>query len=267
MSIWEKHTLEKNVCYKANVGPLSLWIKKVEDEILIASERVDVNTITPDEMPQFLVCEDAQKTSQLTWCRWITTADCNSIRLLPVMPNRSIVVRPELPLKIPGGRKATFYVTLPVWVQVAIVDSEDVVLKEEPTVELSNIWFGDPVSGELCYSLKSRARRKYLDSPLMPHRVVCPVFFNNASKTELDLTRFCIQSNHLNIYAGTTMMWTNDIKIQFLGNELESSIDYTQKPSELEPDATLLTNARVPFKKALFQRGLDSIKLFGNMQF
>ena len=265
MSIWDKHNLEKDVCYKIKLGPLSVWIKNVEDEIQIASQRVNEDTIKPGEQPQLLIVDDARQTAGLAWGRWIAGDNCNRIRILPVMPNRSIVVRPELPLKLPAGQKAMFYVRIPAWIRVAIVSVEDVVLREEPTVELSNIWFGDPVSGELCYSLRSRARRKFADFVPMAHRVICPIFISNLSKTELNVERFCIQANHLNIYAGTNMMWTNDIKIQFHGDELESSIDYTQKPSELEPDAVLITHARTPFKKALFQRGLDSIKLFGNM--
>ncbi len=264
MSIWDKHTIEKDVCYKVKVGPLSMWIKSVEDEIQITSLRADEAEVEPGEEPQFLICDDPEQTKGLKWSRWVAGEHSNRIRISAVMPNRSVVVRPELPLKLPGGQKALFYVRIPIWVKISIISSEDVQIIEEPTVELSNIWFGSAVSGELCYSLRSTARRKFDNFLPMPHKVVCPVFIDNMSRTQLDIARFCIQANHLNIYSGQTKMWTNDIKMLFEGDELESSINYSQKPSELEPDATLITNARIPVKKAFFQRGLDSFKSLGN---
>lgn len=273
MRIWDWHKTDNDVCFnidiekdklhKADIGPLTLWLKKTEDEILVAAQRISYSANTAFDQPQAVIADSSAQSEPLSWCRWVVGSDCSGVRLSPVLPDRSLIVRPETPLKLPGGHKALFYVSVSAWVKITALDSGKTALKEEPTVELSNIWYGDPTAGELCYSLKTTARRTLRDIVPYPHRIICPVEIINKTKSELNIVRFCLQSNYLNIYAGSTMMWTNNVKMQFEGDVLENNIAYTQTPFEIEPQAKLITPARLQYKETIFKRGLDNFKFFG----
>ena len=39
MELWKKNILEPDICFKAVIGPLSIWVKKIGDEIHIADRR------------------------------------------------------------------------------------------------------------------------------------------------------------------------------------------------------------------------------------
>ena len=261
MSIWDQYDIEQNVCYMMQLGPLSAWIRKIDDEIHIATQRTEESLSNVTAEPKFEICEQIPK--DITWTRYIIENNAKLISLKPIMPDRAVLVRPEEPLKLPAGRKATFYVRIPIWVNIEIASSAFAGLCELPTIEQSNIWFGDAVSGELCYSLRSKARRKFIDFTPMSHRVICPVVIQNKSKETIDISRICIQSQHLNIYSAESLMWTNDIEITFQTDDYSGSIFYSNKPSELKPKAKLITTARVPKKKTLLKRSLGTFRIFG----
>ncbi len=262
MSLWKKNTLETDVCCEAGIGPLTVWVKKLGDEVRIASrvEKESISNARDDS--QFSILQEVPK--GLNWTRYISHREEVELSFLPVMPDRAVVMRPEEPLKLPPGRKAVFYVRIPIWVQVsAHSDGKDTVFCQIPTVELSNIWFGDPVAGQLCYSLRSRARREFIDFTPMPHRVICPVFISNKTEKMIDLERLCVQSQFLDIYTADSLMWTNDIKVEFQPKEDLAVFSYSNKPSTIKPKAQLLSKAKMTAQKKFLKRGFDSFKHFG----
>jgi hypothetical protein len=261
MDIWDEHKIEQGVCYKTNIGPLTIFVRKIEDEIQIADLRKGGIPAGANGESVFEPFDDVPE--DVHWTRYISESKTDAIRVFPVMPDRAVLVRPEQPLKLPPGRKATFYVRIPVWVKISIPDAAETMLCEIPTVEQSNIWAGDPISGELCYSLRTKARRKFIDYAPMPHRVICPILIQNKSKEIVDIERICVQSQHLNIYSAESLMWTNDIEILYQSEDNTGTINYSNKPSELRPDARVLSMARMPKKKTLLKRGLNGFKIFG----
>jgi hypothetical protein len=168
-----------------------------------------------------------------------------------------------VPVKIPSGREALFFVGVPLWVRITAGDADTVHLSEEPSVKLSNIWFGDPMSGDLCYSLRTRARRSISDSQVEPHRAVCPVTIRNAAPVQVDVERFCVHVAHLSIYAGKSRLWTGGVQITFKGEDETSQVEYSGKPPTYEGVDRVLSEPRVPVKKRLLKRSLGSIGLFG----
>ena len=77
--------------------------------------------------------------------------------------------------------------------RVSVGKTKPFVLKEEPTVVLSNTWFGDPMGGELCYALRTSARRSFDTLRKRPNRAICSVLIKNAFSTPLDFQRLCIK--------------------------------------------------------------------------
>jgi hypothetical protein len=285
MDVWKPQKIELGRCLQAQIGPLRLWIKRVGDELHIAVEHLGES-----EMRTFCRWAEAHPTDEqegLQWSRWIvgsareialpgqvipdedliSRVESEVIQLIPVMPVRSVVVRPEVPVKIPTDKEALFFVSIPIWIRVT-AGADQVILCEEPSLILSNIWFGDPMSGELCYSLRSRARRYSLpnrDSDPLPNRAVCPVQIRNAAPVQLDVERFCVPVEHLRIYAGQKQLWTNNIHITFRGDDKASHINYAESPPTFEPVGQILSEARTPLKQTLLKKSLGGFRLLGAM--
>ena len=260
MELWQPHQIEQDQCLEAQVGPLQLWLRRSGDEIRIASKhRKDTESLLK-AVPLHPAAE--RKPAGLDWSRWVC-GDCDQIGLMPVTPDRPVVVRPEVPLKIPPGREALFFVGLPLWVQITAGDTTKVQLCEVSSVTLSNIWFGDPMSGDLCYSLRTRARREISDSQAEPHRTVCPVTIRNAAVSQVDIDRFCVHVAHLSIYPGSLRLWTNGVKISFRGDSEVSQLEYAETTPNYEEVGEALSKPRVPVKKRLLQKSLGSFGFLG----
>jgi len=260
MDIWAvKKDLDSNKLYRAQIGPLVLWFMQEDDEIHVATERLKTESVE-NETTAF-TCLNGGGQASLDWKRWVVGKDCNRISIIPVMPDRPVVVRPDVPVKIPKDQEALFFFTIPAWARITVEKSAKNVLCEEPSVIRSNIWFGDLMSGELCYSLRSRARRKIADIEVKPHRVTCPVRIRNTTESQFDVERFCVHVEYLNIYKGASRLWTNEVVISFQGEDAVNKIDYAQKPPEYEAVEGIISEARTLWKKTLLKKSLGTFRL------
>jgi hypothetical protein len=261
MEVWKPRQIESGECLETQVGPLQLWLRKSGDEIHIATKHHE-NAESLTEAGAFRVVSEPEAAG-LDWSRWVCGDECRKVLLTPVMPDRPIVVRPELPVKIPSGGTALFFVGIPIWIRIAAISAKEFKLAEEPSVNLSNIWFGDPMSGHLCYSLRSRARRDVADTQAQAHRALCPVAIRNSSAEQVNVERFCVHVDHLDVYGGTSRLWTNGVKIAFKGEAEVSQLEYSKKAPEYEDVGEVLSRPRTPVKTALLKRSFGGFGLFG----
>jgi len=257
MSLWAAQELESGQVYRTSIGSLCLWVRRVEDEIQVAEQRITECMLGASHALQVF---DGPPPGDLSWGRWIVGAKARPLLLVPQLPDRGCVVRTESTLKIPPGQEATFFVSIPIWVELRMEGKPPLSLTEIPTVIRSNIWFGDTTAGELCYSLVSRARRLAEEADHPAHKAVCPVRIRNQAEDLLDVERFCVHVEHLNVYRGQRLLWTNEVAISFQGKDETSKVDYSRKTPSLEPNLTRVTPARIPFKDTLFKRSLGSFK-------
>ncbi len=259
MDLWaaKKH-LDSGRLYRAQIGPLVLWFRREHDEIHMAAERLTAEPVE-DETTSFS-CMNGPEQANLDWGRWVVGESCDQVLIFPVMPDWPVVVRPDVPVKIPKGQEALFFVSIPAWAKIVVEKPETIVLCEEPSVIRSNIWFGDFMTGELCYSLRSRARRKIADIEAKPHRVVCPVRIRNTTGLQFDVERFCVHVEYLNIFRGMTRLWTNEVLISFQGEDAASKIEYARKPPEYETVEGTISEARVPLKTTLLKKSLGTFR-------
>lgn len=259
MELWTDKTLAVDQTYRARIGPLTLWIRRSNDEIYLAEQRSE-ESIGPSG--QELAPTTESLPSDLPWSRWIVGSKTDSLRLVPRLPDRGCVVRTDAPLKIPPGQRAMFFVSLPIWIGLQVEELSSKPIVEIPTVIRSNTWFGDAMVGELCYSLMSRARRQAEDVDHPIHKAVCPVRIRNRSTDLLEVERICIRVEHLNLYGGRKLLWTNEVTITFQGPDQVSKLVYSNKIPDMEPNLSLQTPARSPIKETLLKRSLGSFKAF-----
>lgn len=258
MRIWEPIAIEPEQCLQGQIGPLCLWVRRSADELHAAFKRL--SEPEAEVVSRILSPTVEPEPEGLAWSRWIAGKEENILQLIPVMPDRSVVVRPESAVKIPSGQEAVFFISIPIWVKLSIGESSRIALCTEPSVIMSGTWFGDPTSGELCYSLQSRARRCLSDSERRPHRCICPVRIKNASPDQIDIQRLCVALDHLRIYDSELQLWTNQVTVVVQGPEQTSKIDYSNVAPEYESVGKLLTEAKVPQKKTLLKRSISSLQ-------
>jgi hypothetical protein len=205
--------------------------------------------------------EHNSRPDDLEWTRW-AVGDVTALHFKPVMPDRPVIVRPEMPVSILPGNEANYYVAIPVWMKITRDDSDTGWLCSEPTVALSNSWFGTPTSGSLCYSMRTTARRN-LERPLRrPNRAVCPVKICNKSDEPLDFQRLCVHVEFLKIFNGESHLWTNPVSVTYRGEERGSRLDYEENAPEAAGVGELLSDSYEPIPRGLIRKSFNGLRSF-----
>jgi len=258
MDTWEQIKLERDETYRWQIGPLSLWAQLQDDEYLITSQYTDEET---DESQCGPVSSD-QVPEDLTWSRFIVREPSIGIRLRPALPDRPVVVSPELPIKLTSNSKAVFYVSIPVWVQVTTGKGEESLLMEIPSRVLSNTWFGDTMTGELCYDLSTRARREFEKETSIDHLVLCPVSVRNDGSDPLDFQKLSVHVENLRVYRGKRRLWSNEVGITYMGGDQPAEIRYSERKPNFEEGCELVNRERVPVQRSILRKSFGFIKSF-----
>ncbi len=258
---WEALDVEPETDCFWSVGGLRLWVRKAGDEWFIASEQ----DAGEEERPAPAEDERLEKPEDIPWIRYIVSEDTSRLRMLPCMPDRAAVVGSDTLVNILPQSGGLFYVGVPIWVRVVIGKKEKVVLAEFPSTVLSNTWFGDPMSGELCYSLRSRARRALGELETSFHRAVCPVRVFNRSPRQVDFQKMCVHVERLRVYKSPGRLWTNEVRIEIVGEDQSSQISFSRKAPEIERGCVLLTGERISSERGLLYKGVSILKSFTSM--
>jgi hypothetical protein len=257
MNLWELKSIEYELDYRWKIGQLGLWMRPMQLEWLIGYE-YDTN----EDNNAVVIAELSRKPETVRWNRFIFSGTTQYVQLVPVMPDRAVVVHVELPVKILPKSRAQFFIRIPVWIRVFTGKSTNNLLTEIPTLQLSNSWFGDIVSGELCYGLDTRARRTIDQALPYTGFAVCPVWINNDSQGQIDFQKVCVHVEHLKIFAGTEKLWTNEVTIRFFGTEQPSQVNFSSERPSWEKGCRLVSEERVPVTKSLVKKSLGVLKHF-----
>jgi len=264
MEIWKPCSIPPDQWHMATIGPLAIRLRRRTDEWHIATERLDETQHSGDMQP-FAPCDPPDNAE---WQRWIVSEDTGTARLLPVMPDHPVVVRPESPLNIPSGAQALFFVSIPIWLRIIAQNGEPVTLCEEPTIILSHTWFGEPTGGEFCYALPSTARRGVDQAAQRPYRAICPVKLVNAGPKQLAFERLCIQAEGLAVYKGASHLWTNQINVTSKAADEPNVVTFEKEPpsgesSAFEEIGEMLSEPRKRVNKSLLQKSFGAFRMFG----
>lgn len=259
MKLWEPVEIKREKEYHWRIGNVRIWCTRTDGEWMLAWEHGE------DEEAESEVATTLHpKPEHLTWERYVCDKKTDNLQLVPVLQDRAVVVSSDITLKILPDSKALFFVGIPVWVRVHIGTQKDAALAEIPTQILSNTWFGDPTTGELCYSLQSRAGMEIERIPLSAHKAVCPVLLVNSSTGKLDFQKLNIHVEHLRVYAGTNRLWTNEVSIRFYGEGQPGQVEFSNKAPSFEKPLTLLTEERVPTSQSILKKSFGILRHFTN---
>jgi hypothetical protein len=258
MELWKPSAINIDQLLHGQIGPFSLWLKRIRDEVHVAWRRHEPDSL---DAQQYKIAQSLgvieRHEEKLDWSRWIIGDKLENVRITPVMPDRPVIVKTEMPIKIPAGQSADFFVSIPLWLKLLAGNPEPIEICELPSVALAGMWFGDPTCGELCYTLRSRARRMIESDQIRPYRAICPVHVKNAAGAQLDFQRVCVRVEHLKIYQGREQLCTNRVDLIYRSQDGTTEISYGQGPPDFEKAPVMLSDARIPFKQNLLKRSFQ----------
>lgn len=263
MEVWQTATVESERLHRWALGPLELLVRRVGDELHLAVERGEQMQVVPLEPRP---ADAPEPTAEpVDWTRWVVdprgkAGDALSLEFQPVMPDRPVIARPESALRVPAGAAALFYVSIPVWVRLISQADRAMTLCEIPSMVLSNIWFGEPTAGELCYSLSTTARRRVDQSPSQPHRALCPLHLRNEAAEELHVQRIRVPVVNLTLFDDGDRMWTNRVDVVHQGGDAGSAIEVVPGPPEgAGAEAEAIGEAREMVRQRMWTRAFGAI--------
>ncbi|MDQ5984518.1 MAG: hypothetical protein CSYNP_00213 [Syntrophus sp. SKADARSKE-3] len=249
---WGQHSLpgEEPVLWK--FGPLTLQVKSLGNEVWIAARRDHPE----DTQPENTASREAPK-----WSRWALDRTYGKVDMIPVFPDRPIVVKPEVPFHlIRNGGRAAIYIRVPLWVRVDLVNGNSrITLMEIPITILSDTWFGSytgGTGGELCYWISSGAGRDLDPGPVKPHLAACSVNIRNNSNEDLHVDKICLVVAYLSLFTRDGQLFSDEAQIDFKGSR-ESS-NFSVSGTAPFPNAVLVSAPRTTAKPDFSARTLLS---------
>jgi hypothetical protein len=210
------------------IGPKALSISRAEGEWIVASEegrdRLD-RRLTVAEAAAKLIGDEVDVE------RFAVRDDSRTLRLVPALPDRPLIVNTAKPFFVPANEAATLYVSVPLWFRVLLAGS-DAELVDSATARPSDTWFGpDTLSGEFCYASRTNARLHMGDLPFRPHRAVSTVRIRNYAASTLPLEKLKVPVQNLSLFASDEgHLWTETLTLERKENSENASIRLDSKP-------------------------------------
>ena len=250
---WGEHPLPEEGRESVEIGPLTLWLRTRAGEVWLAHDSGDwarPGAASGREPPS----------DDEGWARWPVPEGTRSLRLTPVFPPRTLIVKPELSFHLLPRSGARIFVRVPLWVRVEAAGAETVTLTEVPSVVLSDTWWGEFTEGELCYWLPTSARRRVDPDAIAPHQVVCPLDLSNRSDRELEVERIALRVAHLSIYRAERGFWSDVTRVRYRGEDEGSEIQVSGRAPEEAGDATRVADPRRQVTKSFRTRTFSRLR-------
>jgi len=185
-----------------------------------------------------------------SWQRWAEKGTSVTLDIKPAMPNLALIVSPENPFFLRPGATASFYVRVPLWLQLRTSKNETT-LTDQPFVTLSKTWFGTPMEGELCYWKSSTALREITGEHYLAHAAICPLQLENRSSIDLHVEKICFRVYYLSLFYDGTQLWSDRMNIEYSGKESVSELTVKGQPPAEAKQAKLINGPREKLKRRI----------------
>ncbi len=254
--MWQKYKLEEGKTYHGQFATLGIWIQREGKVWHLAT---DLSKTREAIKPFDIQPPGALKTG---WTHHISDSH-TSLYILPALPDRPVVVKPVENYTVLPEMQLDILVQIPLWIQLyaSSVKPEQLML-DIPVEAMSSTWFGDPVSGELAYSLPGELFLKMEELSPSSKYAVCPVRIRNLSDTTLNFERLSLHANQLNIYENKGRLFTNEVRVKYRGEDQQSEVQIVSGSPAMATGSSLLASARIRENKGLLQKSFYFIKSF-----
>jgi hypothetical protein len=271
LSIWKPVEISAGQCVSWDCGELSVWVERYEHEWHVLTEyKKSAESETAAPIAAFR--EKVEKPVSQNWKHFLLKEGGWAIPV-PAMLDRPVVIRPDRTLVLLPGEAAQFFVALPVWFRLLVgkaVPAKLVsasgggprTLFEQPITAMSNAWFGDPVSGELCYYLEARLYPEHPPIPRTPFLAICPLRIRNESEGNLPFERICLHTEFLGVYHSAERLWTHAVDVVFRGPDQATLLQPSKSPPTFDGKLTPLSGPRQAMENSYFRKTFNILKSF-----
>lgn len=256
---WNEYEITEDEILCFNLKTIRIWFQKKDSELLISHVKID-----NENSEEHNTTEVAE---ELEWSRWAVEKDKIKIRVLPVFPDRPVVVKPELAFRLTDGTKARVYVRVPIWIRIELVGRKSEILLELPSVSLSNSWFGNFMKGELCYWISSGARRTIEPDPNRPYLAICPIQIIDDTDEELFIEKLCLRVQNLTMFYNGKQLWSDETKVYYKGITATSQIEVSHAAPKECLKSQLLSKPRHVVKRGITAKTFSTLRELPGMGF
>ena len=237
--LWKSHVCAVGKVYACSAAQLRFWIMR-NAQGWVTAYRHD------QEMAFEPLRECASEPEAMEWQRFVTPSVSSTVCLLPVLPDRPVVSRPEARIEIAPRHKGHFFVTIPVWLRAQTETPHPVTICECPTRVLSKTWFGSPgEAGEIGYALATRARQDVAELTDVEGRAICPVVIENNTGEALVFAQLLLDARHMSVYRTEDgKLWTNECRLGYTGRQLPSSMTFGRTAPDQARSSKLVSEPR-----------------------
>lgn len=254
--MWTKYKLEANYTYKWIIGNSEFYLKNLDKVISVKSTLLkDITGFAHNSIDESGMPVNSE------WRNFVANKT-KMVTVLPVMPNRPLLLKPITDIYILPERNCTIYVLIPVWIQFFAGSSADSanLLFEEPSEDLSGTWFGDPDNGILSYYFFTQVFFNNSDLTAKGHQVICPINIYNDSNSQLKIERLLIQTEYLKIFTDGVALVSNELKVRYKGESDSGLISFGKHAPLFAKDSKLLANERIQPPEGLLRKSFYFLK-------
>lgn len=263
---WGSFEFDDDDAGRWRVGPTTLWIyRSIQSWQLIVLESDDpLDDSAAIDAPRpigetGLSMGDLPHDALVTrYSFQQTDASCS---LHPMLADRAVVIRPDIPLYILAGEQVTLYVSTPLWVRIE-VGAAARLLQEVPSFRPSDTWFGPSTrEGELCYAVKTAGRLRLENLPKRLHRAITPIHVHNRGPDPLHVERIQVPVQYLSLFEGQDhYLWTQSVTLdRETGGDLATvRFEETNLPKKAGP-MSLLRGPRIQVRTNMIVRTFSSL--------
>jgi hypothetical protein len=255
---WGALTVPIGQTARFRIGPLALAVSRLPHEWRVRREHPEDESEHTVDLPEVTAGHpstgvwrrgaraaerrDARGDAMAsTLTRYATASNATRLEILPVLPDRTVVTRPENPLTILPHTRVTLYVGSPVWAR--LIQGEDEMLGDVPVSPPKEAWLGPSTrEGELCYATHTYGRVSLDEVALAPHRVMTAVTIENRVAQPFICERVNLPVRRLSVYAADGRLWTESVTLEREGELANLVVDPT--PSGVAARAARLTGPR-----------------------
>ncbi len=252
---WGDQVIGVGQARRYRIGTLDLWIKCLPREWRIAHVE---DREQPDRAEQLGPGPDLPPPEGAEIMRFGTHPGDEKVILRPRGADRPVVIRPDPALGLPSGESVVFYVSSPVWVEVAADVGRPMV--EIPVTRPSDTWFGpSPREGELCYASRTKARLFLSELPPRPGRAITEVRVHNQGHGLIPIERVAIPMPNLSLFATEAgVLWTPSVVVTRKDQPL-AEVQVDSKPSAMAGATRRVSPARRPGAPSFLFRALGAL--------
>ena len=253
-ALWVQQDCQIGQIYACAMAQLRLWFMRSSQGWQVASQYEAESVFQP-------LHEVAEIAEPVAWNRFVTPATAVSMHVVPVLPDRPVMTRPEARIEIAPHHQAHFFVTIPVCVRLEVSGSgfpHPMTLCERPTRVLSKTWFGHPAEeGEIGYALATRARQGLEELTDVEGRAICPVLVDNGTHEPLAFAQLQLSVRHMSVYLSEDgKLWTNECRLGYTGSGFTAELTFGRAAPEQAQKARLVSGPREAPKSGLTARAI-----------